>query len=108
LAAGQASKGGGHFVADHQAITTLSFRGARRRNPTSNDKARGWIPGPAVGRPGMTLQVDCVQGLDRSVATAIGVPKDFGWCFRRAFLLLTESVFVMRGLDPRIHLSKKR
>jgi hypothetical protein len=25
----------------------------------------------------------------------------------RAFLFLTESVFVMRGLDPRIHLSKK-
>jgi hypothetical protein len=37
-----------------------SFRGARSANPEFNhkDKAHGWIPGPACGRPGMTLQVD--------------------------------------------------
>jgi hypothetical protein len=38
-----------------------SFRGALKiANPESSRKneARGWIPGPAGGRPGMTLQVD--------------------------------------------------
>jgi hypothetical protein len=24
-------------------------------------RARGWIPGPACGRPGMTLQVDYIE-----------------------------------------------
>jgi hypothetical protein len=39
---------------DHHAVIPGRAMSA---NPESNreDKARGWIPGPACGRPGMTF-----------------------------------------------------
>jgi hypothetical protein len=70
-------------------------------NPESNgkDKARGWIPGPPCGRPGMTLEIDHVHGFGpvRSKSSR-----------SRAFHILTTVLpFVIAGLDPAIYLFRK-